>query len=131
MANPYINIYKDNPTEGDTDGTLVSTGDFSSPVDITLDAAQNETKTLKLAVRCSAGYHTADNTVIQDFNDTNDRWKFSLSENGAYDDAITITGTVDSLNTVFWARASSDSLESPVRDNSVSFKVTTKISNAS
>ncbi len=33
MANNYINVYKDNPTEGGVDGVVVSDGDSSSPPD--------------------------------------------------------------------------------------------------
>lgn len=128
MSNPYINLYKGNPTAGETDGTAISTdGEYTSPLSITLDASQNETKKEKLAVRCESGYQTDGNTVIEDSNDTNDRWKFSLLEDGVYSDAITIGGVIDTVNTVFWVQASADSLESPQRDQSVGIKLTTVI----
>ena len=39
MANAYINIYKDNPTEGGIDGTAVSMGNsYTDPVRFALDA---------------------------------------------------------------------------------------------
>lgn len=128
MANPYINVYQGNPTEGGTDGTAASTdGAQTAPVTVSLDAAQNESKKIKLALRCESGYTTTGNTTIQDVNDTNDRWKFSLTENGTYADSITITSAIGTTNVIFWAQASSASSETPTRDTSVSIRVTTTI----
>ena len=128
MANPYINVYQGNPTAVGTDGTVVSTdGAQTAPIVVTLDAAQNESKKVKLALRCESGYETAGLTTIQDVNDTNDNWKFSLTENGTYSDSITISDTIGTTNFIFWAQASSSSDESPTRDTSVSIRVTTTI----
>lgn len=128
MANPYINAYCDNPTEGGTDGTAISTdGAQTAPLVVNLDAAQNEVKKIKCALRCESGYTTQGDTVIQDNNDLNDRWKFSLTENGTYSDSITIASAISTVNTIFWAQASSSSLESPSRDTSVSLRVSTVI----
>lgn len=128
MANPYLNVYMGNPTEGDTDGTVVSTdGAQTSPIVANLDASQNESKKIKLGIRCESGYTTQSDTVIQDSGDINDRWKFSLTENGTYADSITIASAISTVNTIFWAQASSSSLESPTRDTSVSLRVSTII----
>ncbi|WP_041914287.1 hypothetical protein [Selenomonas ruminantium] len=128
MSGEYINIYKNNPTAGGTDGTVVSTdGDYTSPINVTLDASISESKKIKLAVRCESGYETSGNTVISDNGDVDDRWKLSLTENGTYADSITISTTIDDTNTVFWAQASSDSTETPTTDRSVSLRVATVI----
>lgn len=128
MANAYINIYKNNPTAGGTDGTAVSTdGAYTSPVTVTLDAAQSESKKVKLAIRCETGYNTSGNTVISDNGDTNDRWKLCLTENGTYTDSITISSTIDDTNTIFYAQASSVSTETPATDRTVSLRVATTI----
>lgn len=128
MSNAYINIYKNNPTAGGTDGTAVSTdGAYSSPVTVTLDASQSESKKVKLAIRCETGYNTAGNTVISDNGDTNDRWKLCLTENGTYTDSITIPSTIDDTNTIFYAQASSASTETPATDRTVSLRVATTI----
>lgn len=128
MSNAYINIYKNNPTAGGTDGTAVSTdGAYSSPVTVTLDASQSESKKVKLAIRCETGYNTAGNTVISDNGDTNDRWKLCLTENGTYTDSITISSTIDDTNTIFYAQASSASTETPATDRTVSLRVATTI----
>jgi hypothetical protein len=59
MANAYINLYKDNPTSGGTDGTLVSLGDdLSSLISSTVNATEDETKKIKIALRCENGYKT-------------------------------------------------------------------------
>ena len=128
MANAFINIYTGNPTGGLSDGTIISTdGTQTAPLVITLDAAQNEVKKQKLAIRCEAGYNAMSGTIIQDNNDIDDRWKFSLAENGTYTDSITIADGIDTGNTIFWAQASSSSLESPTRDTSVSIRVNATI----
>lgn len=128
MANPYINVYTNNPTEGGTDGTVVSTdGAQTAPLVVNLDAAQNEVKKIKLGIRCESGYTTSGDTIIRDNNDTNDFWKFSLSENGTFSDTITISAAISSVNSIFWAQAGSSSLESPNRDTSVSLHISTVI----
>ena len=128
MSNPYINVYMNNPTEGDVDGTALSTdGAGTSPLVITLDASQNEIKTAKLAIRTEAGYATTGNTTIQDNNDTADRWKFGFSTSGTFSDTIIFTTALGTTNSIFYAQASSSSLETPQRDTSVSMKVNTVI----
>ena len=122
MANAYINVYKNNPTEGLTDGTAVSTGGvLTSPISFVLDASQNESQTLKLAVRTESGYIATDVT-ISDNNDTNDRLKLCLTENGTFADTLSI-GSVSAVNTIFYARAGSSSTETPQTDTSANFIV--------
>ena len=122
MANAYINLYTNNPTAGSTDGTAVSTGgDFTAPISFTLDASENESKTVKLGIRTETGY-TATEVTIEDQNDTNDRLKLCLTEDGTFTDSISI-GSVSAVNTIFYAQASSANTESPTTDRSASFKV--------
>lgn len=132
MANAYINVYKNNPTAGGTDGTAVSIGGtYTDPISVSLNATNSESKKVKLAIRCESGYVTTSNTVIADSGDTNDRWKLCLTENGTYTDSITISTAIDATNTIFWAQASSASTETPSTDRSVSLQVTTTITTAS
>lgn len=126
MANAYINVYKNNPTAGAQDGTAVSTdGDFTAPISFVLDASQNESQTLKLAVRTEDGYIATDVTIADD-NDTDDRLKLCLTENGTFADTISI-GSVSATNTIFYARASSADTETPQTDTSANFKVSAVI----
>ena len=128
MANAYINIYKNNPTEGATDGTCVSTGGtYTDPISVSLNATNNESKKIKLAIRTESGYTTSGNTVISDSSDTNDRWKLSLTENGTYADSITISSAITNQNVIFYAQASSADTETPATDRSVSLQVQTTI----
>lgn len=128
MSNAYINVYKNNPTAGGTDGTAVSTdGAYTAPITVTLDASQNESEKVKLAIRTESGYTTSGNTTISDSGDTNDRWKLCLTENGTYTDSITISSAITNANVVFYAQASSASTETPQTDRSVSLRVAATI----
>lgn len=123
-----INLYKGNPTAGGTDGTAVSmAGNFSSPISFTLDASQNESAVEKLAVRCNAGYKTTGVTTISDNNDTADRLKLSLTENGTWADTLTINSSIGAANVIFYAKATSSSSELPQLDRGASLKVTAVI----
>lgn len=119
----YINVYMNNPTAGATDGTAVSTGGtFTAPINFPLDASANESKTVKLGIRTETDY-VASGVSIADQNDTDDRLKLCLTENGTFADSISI-GSVSAVNTIFYARASSADTENPQTDRSVSFRVT-------
>ena len=127
MANPYVNIYKNNPTAGAADGTAVSTGGtFTAPMTFTLDASQNEEQTQKFAIRTESGY-VAKDVVIGDNGDTDDRLKLSWTEDGTFADSITAASDISTLNTIFYAKASSADSEQPQTDRTVSLKVTCKI----
>jgi hypothetical protein len=130
----YINIYMEDPTNnitvtaGGTDGVALSTEDtYTSPLSITLDAATSESKIVKLAVRCEPNFTTEGTTTISDYNDTNDRWKLCLTENGTYTDYIEISSVIGSTNVIFYAKASSVSTEGPQKDRNSKFRITTKI----
>ena len=128
MANSYINIYKNNPTENGTDGTALSSdGAFTAPLSVELNAANFETKVVKLAIRTESGFQTSTDTTIADSNDTNDRWKFSLTEDGTFEDSITISDTITATNKIFYAKVTSATTEVPGTDRDVSIKVTTII----
>ena len=124
MASEYLNLYMNNPTAGGTDGTAISLdGTQLSPLTVSLDASTNETKKVKLAVRTETGYAATGGVTISDNNDSSDHWKFSLTENGTYSDTVIIASSISSVNTIFYAQASSSSLENPARDTSVSIKL--------
>ena len=123
MANPYINVYMNNPTEGAIDGTAVSTGDNTTPISFVLDASQNESKIQKCAIRTESGYITTGTTTISDNNDTNDRLQLCWTEDGTFADSISTTDPITDTNTIFYAKASSASTESPQTDMSISLQV--------
>lgn len=124
MANPYINLYMNSPTAGGTDGTAISTdGTYTAPLTVTLNASTNESKKIRLAIRTTSGYQTYSSTTISDSNDTNDRWKLCLTEDGTYTDSITIDDIITDSNKVFWVQASAANSEEPITDRSVSLEV--------
>lgn len=124
MANAYINAYKNNPTAGGMDGTTVSTGGvFTAPIRFTLDASQNESQTVKLAIRAEAGYTTSGTTTIRTLNDTNNRLKLCWTENGTFTNSISTAESISSVNTIFYAQASAVETENPQTDRSASFVV--------
>lgn len=123
-----INIYQGAVTAGGTNGTQVSTsGSYSTPIVFELDASQNESKVVALAIRTDSGYTTTGTVTIADYGDTNDRLKLSWTQNGTFTDSITTTNAITDVNTLFYCKASSDSSESPTSDRSASLHVTAKI----
>lgn len=122
----YIHLYKDNPTASGTNGTLVSEGNGLSPVSVTLNATSNEESSpITLALRCEAGYETSGNTTITPTGTTASKWALSLDgttwEN--YGSTLTISSVISSVNKLFYAKANSDSSETPVNDSSVNFQI--------
>ena len=127
-----INIYQGAVTAGATNGSQVSLDNtFTAPISVDLDASQNESKIITLAVRTNTGYTTSGTTTITDLNDTNDRWKFSWTQNGTFADTITTADAITATNTLFYAQVSSDDSELPATDRSVNISVTAKITTAS
>lgn len=127
MANPYLNLYMGNPTAGGTDGTIVSLdGSRTSPVTFTLDAAEEESGTQVLALRCEAGYATSGNTTVSFTGTTASKWSASLDGTN-YTESITIASSIGTGNTLFYVKATSSDDESPGNDASVQIKVTAKV----
>lgn len=147
MANPYINVYMNNPTAGQTNGTQVSLdGAQTTPISVTLDAGVAEHKIVKLAVRCETGYTTTGNTTItaHDINpddaiNNTSKWTFAADNNYAnaeaaeaatFSSSLTIGTPIGTTNTVFWAKATSDTTEAPGRDTTVALQVSATITAA-
>ena len=79
---------------------------------------------MKLAIRTETGFKTSGETKIFDANDTNDRWKFSLTEDGNFEDSIIIADEITDKNKIFYAKVFSANDELPGTDREVSLKVT-------
>ena len=120
MANQYISLYMNNPTAGGTDGTAVSLdGSETAPLSVTLDAAANEAKTIKCAVRCGSGYKTSGDTTLSVEGESAAKWSAGDTENGAFSSPFTIPDSVGATNRVFYVKAQSSSDETPRKDTSV------------
>ena len=126
----YINIYMNNPTAAGTDGTVVSLdGTQTSPISVTLDKTKAESKAIKCAIRCDAGYKASGDVTISLSGTTAAKWKLAVDNSYAdaaaaiagasWGDSITLSG-VAATNTVFWAKAASTTDENPSKDTSVS-----------
>ena len=138
MANAYINVYMYNPTQDKTDGTLVSSdGAQTSPIAATLDASKAESKIIKLAIRCEAGYTTDTDGAKIDFTGTTaGKWLVAYSAgntadaapaDSAFSTSATIPLAIAQKNVVFWAKATSSTNENPQNDISVKLRVSAKI----
>lgn len=123
-----IHFYMNNPTAGDTDGTEISNNTNVLPLTLTLDASKEESKAAKCAIRCDSGYSISGGASIYSSGDNSAKWQFALDNNFADSDtALTfatwqdsiVAENVGSANVIFWARASSTSLESPQNDRTV------------
>ncbi len=127
MANPYINLYMGNPSEGGTEGTIVSLdGNRTSPVTFTLDATEEESGVQALALRCEEGYSTIGDTEITFTGETASKWSASL-DGAHYSESVTISSPITAQNTLFYVRATSSNDENPKNDTSVCIKVTAKV----
>ena len=126
-----LHLYMNNPTAGGVDGTEISGGDGSLPLTFNLNASANESKAKICAVRCESGYSIEGGCEIYFTGASAGKWTVALNDFSSSEDpetmaldfanwenAITIDN-VSTVNSVFWVRATSSSLESPQNDTSV------------
>ena len=131
-----IGIYFGEPTPGDTDGTKASEGTGAAPITIgPLDTAANqESSPMKLAIRCDSGYTAAAGATIAISGTTAAKWALAPDADGssgtfgAYGASLVISSAIVATNTLFWAKAKTESSESPLSDTSVDLVVTATIS---
>lgn len=127
MANAYINLYKGNPTAGGTDGTIISlSGAMTSPIEFALDATQEQSKSMAVALRCESGYSTVGTTTISFIGTTAAKWSVS-SDNKTWSSTLAIEDAIGSTNTLFYVKATSSSDEAPGNDTSVMLTVEANI----
>ncbi len=119
-----IHLYKNNPTAGGTDGSMVSEGTNGNPITIgPLDASKNqESEPIKLAIRCDDGYVARDGakiaaTIGESLNPS-DMWEFSLDGTNwsGYKSVLAIEQEINNTNMVFYCRAKATENEQPSND---------------
>ena len=137
-----IKIYKDNPTAGGTDGTLVSSGTGLNPIEsgaIKVPAAgYQEGSWIKLAVRCDTGYETVEDSsrharisIVDSTKVT--MWQLAPDNSGQagtaedWGDPLDFLTKIGATNTIFWARARVAHTEEPANDTSVDIQVAATI----
>lgn len=114
----YMGCYKNSPTAGGTDGTLI-TSDTKLITERLNGTANAVSEPIKLAVRCSEDIYTDGNTTITPTGDNAAMWALAPDNSGSagtfgdYGAALTITASIDDTNTIFWAKAKSVSTENP------------------
>ena len=123
-----MHFYMNNPTAGATDGTEISNNTNVLPLTLTLDASKEETGVAKCAIRCDSGYSISGGASIYGSGDNSAKWQFALDNDFADSDTALnfatwadsiIADNVNSVNSIFWAKATSSSLESPQNDRTV------------
>lgn len=135
-----IKVYKDNPTAGGTDGTLVSSGTWDEAIHSGAikvpDEGYQEGEWIKLAVRCDSTYETVEDEArharlsIEDSTHV-DKWQLAPDDAGSADeynaedwgDPYDFLSKIDDTNTIFWARARVAHTEEPDNDTSVQIQV--------
>lgn len=123
----YISLYKKNPTMGEKDGVQISeNGAMTSPLEVVLNASENEEKILTLAIRCADGYETIGETELSIENDTEDKWSISL-DGADYSKSITITDIVKDTNILFYVKITSSNTEPPHSNKLVTIGCSTQI----
>lgn len=118
-------IYKDNPTEGGTDGVKISEGSGLTPLRADLVASESEEQTIKCAVRCDDGFVIQSYTTVSFAGTTADKWKLS-TDGENWQDEIVLTG-VTAVNKVFYAKALSSPDESVGNDVSVTISASGEV----
>lgn len=129
MAN--IHLYKGNPTAGGTDGQLVSEGTGANPVSVgPLNiVAEEESASIKLALRCETGYATSGNTTVSLVGINANMWALapdnagSPDTFGAYGALLTISDVIGATNHIIWVKAKTVNTESPSNDTGVKIQI--------
>ena len=126
MANK-LHIYMNNPTSRMKDGTEASTDTETSPIAVLLDAAKEEEKAVKCAVRCDSGYKAEGAVTIKFVGANAAKWKADQDNNYTADTVLASADWKDTItlqnvgegNVIFWVKAMSTSDESPKNDTTV------------
>ena len=126
MANK-LHIYMNNPTSRMKDGTEASTDTETSPIAVLLDAAKEEEKAVKCAVRCDSGYKAEGAVTIKFVGANAAKWKAAQDNNYTANTVLASADWKDTIalqsvgegNVIFWVKATSTSDESPKNDTTV------------
>ncbi len=142
MAGSKIKIYKNNPTAGGTDGTLVSSSTGLNPIESGAikvpESGHAEGNWIKLAVRCDPGYETVEDSSRHariSIEDSTHITKWQLAPDNAgnagtpedWGDPLDFLTKIGATNTIFWARARVAHTEEPANDTSVDIQVAATI----
>ena len=97
MANK-LHIYMNNPTSRMKDGTEASTDTETSPIAVLLDAAKEEEKAVKCAVRCDSGYKVEGAVTIKFVGTNAAKWKAAQDNNYTVDTVLASADWKDTIS---------------------------------
>ena len=81
----YVSLYKDSPTAGGVDGTLLSEDRaFTSPITASLNLSSITDDIEKCAIRCNTGYRTYGTTVVRPYRYDGTSWQTSGGNIGMF-----------------------------------------------
>jgi len=137
-----IKIYKGTVTAGQTDGTLVSSGTGSNPIESGAikvpESGYTEGSWIKLAVRCDSGFKTVEDSyrharvsIVDSVGVT--MWQLAPDNSGQagtpenWGDPLDFLSEINDKNTIFWARARVAHTEEPANDTNVDIQVAATI----
>jgi hypothetical protein len=109
---------------------VLNTAAGSAPITTSASVATgSESSAIHLAIRCESGYATQGSTTITPTGTTADDWALSADGStwGTYGLALTITSTIGSTNTLFYAKYKAVAGESPSNDTSVALNTVATI----
>lgn len=120
-------------TAGGTDGTEISDNrSFLTPIDVTVNAGESESKTIAVAIRSDTGIKCTNVSITTDIYDSaNNAWTgnkdsmvmFSLAESGAGASNVLKLDAVTDTNTIIYVVISTNSLQSPGINKNTSIRV--------
>lgn len=131
-----INLYSNNPTAGQKDGTLISQ-DHSNTAPLAVTLKLTEQKAVKCAIRTDAGYKTTDGVIISftyfdgtEYKTTGgniNNWYVCLDNsytnaedaisNGNWGHTANITADITDTNTILWIKYDATNATTPINDN--------------
>ncbi|SHI44741.1 hypothetical protein SAMN02745671_00655 [Anaerovibrio lipolyticus DSM 3074] len=131
-----INLYTNNPTKDQKDGTLISQ-DHTNTAPLAITLKLTEQKAVKVAVRTDTGYKTADGVNISfaywdgsEYQTTGgniNNWFVCLDNNytdaenaltnGTWGHSADITSDITDTNTIIWVKYDASNATTPINDD--------------
>lgn len=118
MEKVYFKLYKQ-------DGTAISTGNMANPLEVVLNATNNEEKVMETTLKAETGFVLAQGTTVSVKVEEADSEKYFVSlDNSSFTKTVTIEEEVDDTTGVkIYVKATSSDDEEPSKDTSTKIKI--------
>lgn len=118
MEKVYFKLYKQ-------DGTAISTGNMANPLEVVLNATNNEEKVMETTLKAETGFVLAQGTTVSVKVEEADSEKYFVSlDNSSFTKTVTIEEEVDDTTGVkIYIKATSSDDEEPSKDTSTKIKI--------